>query len=100
MVAKGEDNEGGMAWQFGFSRCKLLHIEIVDKKENNSAGEKRKKICILKFCLLSTDFHSLPPSPGAHSSSTSRPCKLLDWLGLRCKAGRNDPDTVTRKQLL
>ena len=44
MVAKGEDDGGGIAWEFGFSRFKLLHIESVDKKENNSTG---KKICIL-----------------------------------------------------
>ena len=44
MVAKGEGDGGGMAWEFGFSRCKLLHIQIVDKKENNSAGGKRKNM--------------------------------------------------------
>lgn len=42
MVAKGEDNGGGMAWEFGFRSCKLLPIESVDKKENISTGEKRK----------------------------------------------------------
>ena len=62
MVAKGEDDEGGMAWQFGFSRCKLLHIEIVDKKENNSAGEKRKKM-YFKILSFINRFPFSPPFP-------------------------------------
>ena len=30
MVAKGEG--GGMDWEFGISRCKLLHIEWINNK--------------------------------------------------------------------
>ena len=32
MVAKGEGAGGGMEWEFGVSRCKLLHIEWMDNK--------------------------------------------------------------------
>ena len=30
--AKGESGEGGMAWEFGISRGKLLHIEWVNNE--------------------------------------------------------------------
>ena len=32
MVAKGEENRGGMDWEFGVSRCKLLYIEWINNK--------------------------------------------------------------------
>ena len=32
MVAKGEENGGGVDWQFGISRCKLLNVEWINKK--------------------------------------------------------------------
>ena len=33
MVAKGEGRGGGgMDWEFGISRCKLLHIEWINNK--------------------------------------------------------------------
>ena len=32
MVAKGEGDEGGMEWEAGVSRCKLLYIERINKK--------------------------------------------------------------------
>ena len=31
MVAKGEGVGGGMEWQVGVSRCKLLYIECINK---------------------------------------------------------------------
>ena len=32
MVAKGEEGGGRMAWEFGISRCKLLHIRWINNK--------------------------------------------------------------------
>ena len=32
VVAKGEEGRGGMYWEFGVSRCKLLHIEWINNK--------------------------------------------------------------------
>ena len=32
MVAKGEGVRGGMEWEAGVSRCKLLCIEWIDNK--------------------------------------------------------------------
>ena len=32
MVAKGEEGEGGLDWEFGISRCKLLYIEWINSK--------------------------------------------------------------------
>ena len=32
VVAKGEGGEGGMEWEFGVSRCKLLYIEWINNK--------------------------------------------------------------------
>ena len=32
MVAKGEGGGGGKYWEFGISRCKLLHIEWINNK--------------------------------------------------------------------
>ena len=32
VVGKGEGQWGGMDWEFGVSRCKLLHIEWINKK--------------------------------------------------------------------
>ena len=32
MAAKGEEDGGGMEWEFEVSRCKLLHIEWVNNK--------------------------------------------------------------------
>ena len=32
MVAKGEVGGGGMDWEFGISRCKLLYIEWINNK--------------------------------------------------------------------
>ena len=32
MVAKGEGVGEGMDWEFGVSRCKLLHLEWIDNK--------------------------------------------------------------------
>ena len=31
MVAKGEGSGGGMDWEFGISRCKLLYIGWINK---------------------------------------------------------------------
>ena len=31
-VAKGESGGGGMGWEFGISRCKLLYREWIDNK--------------------------------------------------------------------
>ena len=32
MVAKGEGDGGGMEWELGVSRCKLLHREWINNK--------------------------------------------------------------------
>ena len=32
MVAKGEGGGGGLDWEFGISRCKLLYIEWINNK--------------------------------------------------------------------
>ena len=32
MVAKGEGQGGGMEWEFGISRCKLVYIEWINNK--------------------------------------------------------------------
>ena len=32
MVAKGKGDGGGMEWEFGVSRCKLLHTEWMNNK--------------------------------------------------------------------
>ena len=32
MVTKGEGGGGGMEWEFGISRCKLLYIECINNK--------------------------------------------------------------------
>ena len=32
VVAKGEGSEGGVNWEFGVSRYKLLHIEWINNK--------------------------------------------------------------------
>ena len=32
MVAKGEGGGGGKDWEFGISRCKLLHVEWINNK--------------------------------------------------------------------
>ena len=32
VVAKGEVGGGGMNWEFGVSRCKLLYIEWINNK--------------------------------------------------------------------
>jgi len=32
VVAKGSGVGGGMEWQFGISRCKLLHIGCINSK--------------------------------------------------------------------
>ena len=32
MVAKGEEAGGGMDWEFGISRCKVLYIEWINSK--------------------------------------------------------------------
>ena len=32
LVAKGEGKRSGMDWEFGVSRCKLLHLEWINNK--------------------------------------------------------------------
>ena len=62
MVAKGEENRGGMDWEFGVSRCKLLYIEWINSKVLlcstgsyiqhpviNHNGKEYKKECIHKL---------------------------------------------------
>ena len=39
VVAKGEGGESGMDWEFGDSRCKLLHLEWIIKKKKK--GKQR-----------------------------------------------------------
>ena len=38
VVAKGQGSEGGKYWEFGISRCKLLHIEWIDEVLLYSTG--------------------------------------------------------------
>ena len=59
VAAKGEGCGGGMNWEFGVSRCKLLHIEWMNNKVLlystgnyiqcpviNCNGKEHKKECI------------------------------------------------------
>ena len=59
MVAKGEVSGGGMDWEFGVSRCKLLYIEWINNMvllystgnyiqypEINHNGKQYKNECI------------------------------------------------------
>ena len=39
VVAKGEQGEGKIGWQFRVSRCKLLHIEWINKVILHSTGK-------------------------------------------------------------
>ena len=32
LIAKGEGGRSGMDWEFGISRCKLLHLEWINNK--------------------------------------------------------------------
>ena len=32
LVTKGEEGEGGIGWEFGVSRCKLLYIKWINNK--------------------------------------------------------------------
>ena len=62
VVAKGEGAEGGMEWEVGFGRCKLLYIEWINNKvllystENyiqypmiNHNGKEYLKTCIYMY---------------------------------------------------
>ena len=59
MVVKGEGGDGGMDWEAGVSRCKLLYMEWVNNKVPlystgnyiqhpviNQNGKEYKKVCI------------------------------------------------------
>ena len=63
MVAKGERVGGGMEWEVGVSRCKLLYMEWINNKVllystenyiqypmiNHSGKEYIKKECIYRY---------------------------------------------------
>ena len=53
VVAKGEGAGRGMDWEFGISRCKLLHIEWINKVPLNNTGNymeenMKKNVCVCK----------------------------------------------------
>ena len=66
MVAKGEKFEGGMEWEVGISRCKLLYIEWIHNKVllystenciqypkiNHNGKEYFKKECIYMYICI------------------------------------------------
>lgn len=56
--------------------------------------------CTFKLNVSLSDSHSLLLTPSAYSGYPSRPCKLLSWLGLKCRVVRNGPDAVIRKHFL
>ena len=62
MVAKGAGSEGDIDWEFGISRCKLLHIEWINSKillystgnyiqylGLNHNGKEQEKECIYVY---------------------------------------------------
>ena len=63
VFAKGEGVGGGVEWEFGISRCKLLHIEWINNKVllystenytqypmiNHNGTEHIKKECIYMY---------------------------------------------------
>ena len=62
VVVKGERGGGGKDWEFGISRCKLLHLEWINKKvlmystgnyiqypvinHNGKESKQRMSICV------------------------------------------------------
>ena len=60
VVAKGEEGEGGMDWEFGVSRCKRLYREWINNKVllystgnyiqypviNHNGKEYEKELCV------------------------------------------------------
>ena len=70
MVAEGEGVEGGMNWEFGISRCKLLYTEWINKKVLlystgncamiyikypviNHSGKEYEKVCVYMYASSS-----------------------------------------------
>ena len=65
MVAEGEGVEGGMNWEFGISRCKLLYTEWINKKVLlcstgnyikypviNHSGKEYEKVCVYMYAKV------------------------------------------------
>ena len=65
MVAKGEEGGGGVDWEFGISRCKLLYIEWINNRVLlystgnyiqypviNHNGKEYEKECIYMYNLI------------------------------------------------
>ena len=49
VVAKGEQGRGGLDWEFGASRCKVLHIKWIQSKV----------LCIIQYReLYSTSYQN------------------------------------------
>ena len=47
MVAKGEEERGGMDWEFGVSWCKLLHFEWISNEVPITRGDQGKLAPVL-----------------------------------------------------
>ena len=72
MVAKAEEDGGGIDWKFGISRCKILHIGWINNKVllcstgnyiqyavvNHNGKEYEKKVCIYTHIHTHTHTHT------------------------------------------
>ena len=65
VAAEGEGLEGGMNWEFGISRCKLLYTEWINKKVLlystgnyikypviNHSGKDYVKVCVYTYARV------------------------------------------------
>ena len=71
MAAKGEAGGGGMEWEFGISRCKLVYIEWINNKgllfstgnyiqhlAVNHNGKEHEKECITEPLCCTVDINT------------------------------------------
>ena len=104
VVAKGKGDGGGMDWEFGTSRCKLVHIEWVKKVLLYSIGnyiqyhminhmEKSMKMNVYKTESLWTVAHQTPlsmkfPRQEYQSGLPFPPWKILKYLKIKLHASK------------
>ena len=85
MVAKGERVGRGMDWEFGVSRCKLLHLEWINNRvllystgnyiqspRINLNGKEYKKECMTVVENLPANAGDTGSSPGLGGSHMPR----------------------------